>query len=421
MINSDTLSVPSDLPRPDLREIPRPNWIEIDLDALKRNLALIRSKIPSGTKVLLPVKADAYGHGSLALSWAAVHAGIDFFGVAHLFEGILLRQYGIKTPVLVLGPCVPEDFPYLVEFGLTPSLSHPDTARAFSEYLVSRGLSHRFHLKIDTGMHRFGVAADDLATIREMLALPGIEAEGMYTHMATADMPGHASTDVQIARFSQLADTLAAEGKRPPICHLANSAATLLHGDKLHFDMVRPGVALYGYNPMGIHPCEWPLSPVMALRSTIRTIHEVPAGEGVSYGHWWVAERPTKVAAVAIGYGDGYLRGEYNKGMVLIRGVACPILGRVCMDATMVDVSALPDVRIGETVDCIDGNLDSRISMETLASEHRTISYEITCRVARRLYRLYRWKGRTMRWDDLRNELGVPDFVEYPERKTVGP
>lgn len=407
------------LPLPDLSQIPRPNWIEINLDALVDNLRLIRSRIPSTTKVLLPVKADAYGHGSLAVSWAAVQAGIDFLGVAHLFEGILLRQYGIRVPILVLGPCVPADFPYLLEFDLTPTISSLGTARALSGYLAGQNATLNAHLKIDSGMHRFGIPSEDLATIRAILDLHPLRIEGMYSHLATADMPSHPSTERQIQRFSTLVQTLAAEGRKPTICHLGNSAATLTRPEEIHFDMVRPGVALYGYNPMGTHPAPWPLRPLLRMRSTVRTLHEVPAGEGVSYGHYWVATQPTKVAAVAIGYGDGYLRGEYNKGTVFIHGQACPILGRVCMDATMVDVSALSDVQVGDPVECINGEIDSRISMEALAAEHNTISYELTCRVARRLYRIYHWKGRVMRWDDLKTELGVPEFSEYPLRTAV--
>jgi len=217
----------NETPLPDLSRILRPNWIEIDLDALVDNLQLIRSRIPATTKVLLPVKADAYGHGSLAVSWAATHAGIDFLGVAHLFEGILLRQYGIRAPILVLGPCVPSDFPYLTEFSLTPTLSSLETAQALSEYLASQGQKLNAHIKIDSGMHRFGIAPENLDVIRSILALQPLHIEGMYTHLATADMPGHPATDRQIRRFRTLVSTLDAEGIKPSICHMGNSAATL--------------------------------------------------------------------------------------------------------------------------------------------------------------------------------------------------
>lgn len=404
-----------------LARIPRPNWIEINLDALVDNIRLIRSRVPAGTKILLPVKADAYGHGSLAVSWAAIHAGVDFLGVAHLFEGILLRQYGIRKPILVLGPCVPAEFNLLLTYQLTPTIANLETALAFDSYLQSENAILDGHLKIDSGMHRFGIPPEQLTVIRQILDLKNLNISGMYSHLATADVPGHPSTEKQIRRFSLLVQTLESENRKPAICHLGNSAATLTRTHEAHFDMVRPGLALYGYNPMGSYPAPWPLQPVLSMRATVRTLHEVPVGEGVSYGHYWIAQQPTKVAAVAIGYGDGYPRGEYNKGVVFIKGQACPILGRVCMDATMVDVSALPQVQVGDVVECINGLVDPRISMETLATDHNTIAYELTTRVARRLYRLYQWKGKTLRWDDAKIELGVPEFCEFPHLDSERP
>ncbi|MCK9181335.1 MAG: alanine racemase [Fibrobacteraceae bacterium] len=408
---------------PDLNNITRPNWIEINLDALSNNIQFIRKTIPKKTKILLPVKADSYGHGSLACAYAAKNSGANFLGVAHMTEGMLLRQYGIDLDILVLGPCIPADFPYFTEFSLTATISDLRTAISFDKYLEESGLSCKAHLGIDTGMHRYGIRFDDFDTIRKIVTLKHLKMEGMYTHLATADMLDKASnenTRRQIDRFSNLVELLTNEGIRPAICHCSSSAGTLRHPES-HFDMVRPGLVLYGYNPMGANPPEefkYPeLKPVMTIKSTIRTIHEVPAGEAVSYGQYWVAQQPTKIAAIAIGYGDGYLRGEYNKGFVLIRGELCPILGRVCMDATMVDVSRIPDVQIGETVDVVNGMADPRISMESVAEEHHTIPYEITSRVARRLYRKYIWKNRLIRWDDLKEEFKVPPFTEFPARK----
>lgn len=397
----------------DLSKITRPNWIEINLDALRQNVEFIRSIIPKHTKVFMPVKADAYGHGSLACSYAAVLAGVDYLGVAHMTEGILLRQYGVKAPILVLGPCIPADFPYLAEFGLTASISDEKTALLFDEYLAKSGDSAKAHLQVDTGMHRFGIRSDNFDSIRKILSQKHLEIEGMYTHLATADMPGNPNTSRQIDKFSRLVDVLLASGLRPKICHCSSSAGSLTHPES-HFDMVRPGLALYGYNPMGNTPAPWPIKPMMTIKSTVRWLHEVHAGESVSYGQYWTAQQNTKVASVAIGYGDGYLRGEYNKGFVLIRGEICPILGRVCMDAIMVDVSHIPDVQIGETVDVVNGEADFRISMESVADEHHTIPYEISVRVARRLYRKYIWKNRLLRWDDLKTELGFEEFTEHP-------
>jgi len=400
---------------PDLLKITRPNWIEINLDALDNNIKFVRSMIPPKTKLFLPVKADSYGHGSLACSFAAQACGIDYLGVAHFTEGMLLRQYGVTVPILVLGPCIPADFPYLAEFQLTATISDLRIAQAYDKYLEDTGLTAKAHLGIDTGMNRYGIRFDDFETIRTILSLKHLQMEGMFTHLATADMPGHPQTEKQITRYTNLLNVLEGDGLRPQICHCSSSAGTLLHPES-HFDMVRPGLVLYGYNPMGSGPCQWPLKPMMKIKATVRAIHEVTVGEGVSYGQYWVAQQPTKVATIAIGYGDGYLRGEYNTGFVLIRNQLCPILGRICMDATMVDVSQIPDVQIGETVDVVDGEANHTISMESLAELHHTIPYEITTRVARRLYRRYYWKNRLLRWDELKEEFHIPEYKEFPFR-----
>jgi alanine racemase len=230
--------------------------------------------------------------------------------------------------------------------------------------------------------------------VKKICELENLEVEGIYSHLATADMPEHFAMEKQLARFGDLLAFLEKEGMRPPLCHIANSAATLLFTNKIHYDMVRPGIALYGY--------EHPLKPVLRLRSTVRALREVEAGEGISYGHFFVAEKNMKVATIAIGYGDGYMRGEPSKGVIFINGKACPILGRVCMDACMVDVSEVPDVKIGDIAECINGEFSEQISVETFAKEHGTISYEITTRMARRLYRIYRYKGKMMRWDEVK-------------------
>ena len=293
---------------PDLNKIARPNWIEINLDALCNNIQFIRSQIPANTKILLPVKADSYGHGSLACSFAAKFGGADYLGVAHISEGMLLRQYGMDLPILVLGPCTPADFAYFVEFQLTAAITDIRTAMSFDQFLRDTGTTCKAHLAIDTGMNRYGFDAEDFNNIRAALSLKNLKFEGMFTHLATADMPGNPKTQIQIQRFARLVDVLEAEGLRPEICHCSSSAGTLLHPES-HFDMVRPGLALYGYNCMGATPSPWPIKPVMRIKATIRHIHDVKPGETVSYGGYWMAQQPTRIATVAIGYGDGYLRG----------------------------------------------------------------------------------------------------------------
>jgi len=370
--------------------VPRPNWIEINLDNLQSNISYVRGLLPHGVKILLPVKADAYGHGSLAISFAAIEAGVDFLGVAHLFEGIALRENGVKARILILGPCQESDFPFLEKYNLTPSFSDFETAKKCPSGM-------KIHIQIDTGMHRFGIKYDNIEDVKKICKLPGIEVEGLYSHLATADMPEHSAMDIQLVRFDRVVKELEREGLRPPICHIANSAATLSFAEKTHYDMVRPGIALYGY--------DFSVKPILRLRSTVRTLREVEAGEGISYGHFFIAKKNMLVATIAIGYGDGYLRGEPSKGVIFIRGKACPILGRVCMDACMVDASKVPEAQVGDIAECIDGEFSSKISVETFAAEHKTISYEITTRMARRLYRIYRYKGEIMDWRELSKKL----------------
>lgn len=371
-------------------EVPRPNWIEIDLDNLQSNIRYVRDLLPAGTKMLLPVKADAYGHGSLAISFAAIEAGVDFLGVAHLFEGIALRENGVNARILILGPCMESDFPFLQKYNLTPSISSYEIAKKCPA-------GTKIHVKADTGMHRFGIKYDDVEEIKKICELPNVEVEGLYSHLATADMPEHSAMEIQLVRFDRIVKDLESAGLRPPICHIANSAATLRFPQKTHYDMVRPGLAIYGY--------EFSVKPVLRLYATVRALREIEAGEGVSYGHFFVAQKNMRVATVAIGYGDGYLRGKPNEGVIFIRGKACPILGRVCMDACMVDTSDVPDVQVGDTAECINGEFSPKISVEAFAAAHNTISYEITTRMARRLYRIYKYKGAMMGWHELRSAL----------------
>ncbi|MDR2581579.1 MAG: alanine racemase [Fibromonadaceae bacterium] len=392
---------------PNFGEIPRPNWIEINLDHLQSNIRYIRSLLPAKTKILLPVKADAYGHGSLAISFAAMEAGIDFLGVAHLFEGIALRENGVKARILILGPCLESDFPLLKKHKLTPTIQDLETAKALSLHnhspLPTPHSPLKIHIKTDTGMHRFGVGFENFEEIKKICELPNLEVEGIYSHFATADMQGHSATESQLLRFDKLVNELEKQGIRPPLCHIANSPATLLT-NKAHYDMVRPGIALYGYDPFGEFPSRFPIKPVLKLRSTVRALRSVAKGEGISYGHFFVAEKDMRVATIAIGYGDGYLRGEPSQGVIYIHGKACPILGRVCMDACMVDISEVPNVQVGDLAECINGEFCEQISVEYFAKEHNTISYEITTRMARRLYRLYRYKGELMGWNELSNK-----------------
>jgi len=313
----------------------------------------------------------------------------------------------VSARILILGPCLEGDFPFLIKHNLTPSIQNLESAKALNSELSKQNSKLKIHIQIDTGMHRFGIKYDNFEEVKKICELPNIEVEGMYSHLATADMPEHPAMKIQLDRFEQLVKNLENAGVRPPLCHIANSPATFLFAEKTHYNMVRPGVALYGYDPLGELPSRFPIKPVLRLRSTVRALRQVEAGDGVSYGHFFKAEKNMLVATVAIGYGDGYLRGEPNKGVVFVNGKACPILGRVCMDACMIDVSGIPDVKIGDIAECINGEFSEQISVEAFAAEHKTIPYEITTRMARRLYRLYRYKGKTCGWHELRTGFAL--------------
>ena len=360
----------------------------------------------TGTRqLLLPVKADAYGHGSLACSFAASHSGAAaMLGVAHLFEGITLREWGQPLPVLVLGPALPEEFPHFLSHDLIPTLSGWSEIVAYEKFLASRGSSHPFHLKVDTGMNRYGVRWDEAATFDRLGDLRNARLQGLYSHLACAESQDFTFSLKQQERFLRVVHSVTPQ---PQWVHLSNSAGLLLH-PLPQANLGRPGLAAYGCSPIdGKRGTDLGLSPVLKMRATVRQVRLVQPGEGVSYGQRWTAERETRVAAVAIGYGDGFRRNPAPGTYLRIRGTACPILGSVCMDTTLVDVSHLSEIQTGDEVEVMGSSADPALSVETLAAACHTIPYELTCGVARRLYRRYRWQGELWRWDQLRNVLGV--------------
>jgi alanine racemase len=379
----------------------RPNGIGIDLDAFLHNLRTIKAHRP-GAAFLLPVKADAYGHGILAISYAAMRSGeVDVLGVAHVFEAVPLRQYGVDLPILVLGPLLPEDFDVVVEYNLIPTIVDLKTAQAFDRWLGEQGLQHRAHVKVDTGMSRYGVLWD-AKDLPELFALENLRCEGIFTHIACAENWESPSNALQIQRFEA---ALASLPQHPHWVHFANSASALHFGP--HWQtMIRPGLASYGYNPLYPEPSPIALKPVLELHATVRQIKTLPASEGISYGHRIRTQATTRIAAIAIGYGDGLLRTPHPDHGVWIRNRFCRILGTICMDTCMVEIGDL-DIHVGESVQVI-GTQDTRIHLEEVATRFGTIPYELTCAMARRLYRHYRWQGQWLRWDQLREHLAIP-------------
>lgn len=366
------------------------SWIEVDRGALAHNIRAMRALVGSQVRIFVPVKADGYGHGAVETAQTVLEAGADRVGVARVGEGVQLRQAGIGAPVHVLEPFHPDDLEAYLAHDLVPTVCTPEAASALDAAGRERGRAVRAHLKVDTGMGRLGLHAEsDRETILAMAALPGVEWEGLFTHFARADEPDLPHTDRQLGRFRGLEAALATRGLRPPILHAANSAALFLRPDA-RFEMVRPGLATYGYDPTeGRLPSGVSLRPALRLYSTVRHLTWVEPGDEVSYGGIWTASRRTRVAAIPLGYGDGFWRTHSNRLEVEVGGVLVPQIGRICMDIMMLDVTEVPGIALGDRVAVIDGERDARLSAERLARNQGTIVYEVTCDLGRRLERRF--------------------------------
>jgi len=365
-------------------------WAEIDLDALEHNFKALKAMLPKGCKLLAPVKSNAYGHGAVPVSRRLEALGCDMLAVACAAEGVELRQAGISLPILCLGSTPAELVPLLLEHDITQTVGDPDAALRLSRAAAETGKRLSVHIKLDTGMSRlgffWGIGGND-AVLRSLCAvfeLPGLTVTGMFTHFADAD-GSEDYTMEQFTRFLDARDALAEQGHTVPTLHCAASAAAILY-PCTHLDMVRPGIALYGYYPdaslEGL--VEGGLRPVMTVKSRIAAVRPLPKGTCVSYGRTAVLARDSLVAVVPMGYGDGYPRALSNRGHIRIRGTLCPILGRVCMDMCMVDVTDLEGLQAGEEAVIYDGELALKNAALT-----DTIVYELLCDISPRVPRVY--------------------------------
>lgn len=366
-------------------------WAEIDLDALAHNYRALRRMLPPGCRFLGLCKANAYGHGAAAVGLKLQELGAEMLAVACLEEALELRRVGVTIPILCLGQTDPAFAPDLLEHRIAQTVCDLDTATALSAAAVAAGGTLTIHVKVDTGMTRLGFLWQEereeqlLAEIDQLCALPGLVAEGLFTHFADAD-GSEGYTMGQLDRFLRVRQALEGRGRPFKICHCANSAA-MLHYPCTHMDMVRPGLVLYGY-----HPDDWSqglveegLRPVMTLKSRVAAVRQIPAGTAVSYGCTQVLQRDSRLAVLPIGYGDGYSR-QFSSGMeVLLGGRRCPVVGRVCMDMCMVDVTDLPQVAAGDVAVIYgqEGLLDQG------ARRADTVTYELLCNVNPRVPRVY--------------------------------
>lgn len=362
----------------------RPTWAEIRLENLRHNLIQIKKLVSPKTKIMVTVKADAYGHGLIPVSKKLVSSHVDSLGVASIDEGIKLREEGIKVPILILGMILENDIEPLFKFGLTPSVCDKRFAIALNDKAKKLG-PIKVHVKVDTGMGRIGVLHQDAERLVKYISkLKFIEIEGIFTHFAFADM-NREFTQYQIGLFNRLIDNLNKSGIHIPLKHSANSMGVIGY-DNSHFNMVRPGLVIYGLYPKGNLNIN--LRPVLSLKTKVIYVKGVPAGCGISYGHKYVTRNATKIVTLPIGYGDGYPRNLSNQGPVLIKGRVFRIAGIICMDQIMVDVGNAP-IRTQDEVVLIGTQGKNKITAEELARLTNTIPYEIVCGLGSRIPRVY--------------------------------
>ncbi|MBN1193171.1 MAG: alanine racemase [Coriobacteriia bacterium] len=362
-------------------------WVEVDVGAVARNVGALKALTKPGTKFMAVVKADGYGHGAEAVARAALGAGAERLGIATVEEALSLREAGLTAPLHILSEPPIEAAELLVEHGIIATVVSREFAIALSRAAMAVGAEGVFHLKIDTGMNRLGVRAEDAGDMALWLKdMPGLVFEGAFTHFATADSPGDWEFDRQTARLSAAVDAMRTEGVRPRIIHAANSAAIMLHPDT-HLDMVRCGIAMYGLHPSEGTRSVVRIEPAMSVKTRVSLVKRIGLGEGVSYGFTWHAGGPATIATIPLGYADGVHRVLSNKMEVLIGGRRCAQVGRICMDQLMVEIPGGLEVRPGDEVVLVGSQGGESISIDELAELAGTINYEMACGFALRMGR----------------------------------
>jgi alanine racemase len=361
----------------------------IDLGALEDNYRAIRSVLPAHVKVLCVVKADAYGHGATEVAHRLETLDVDYLGVATLDEGRDLREQGITTPILVMSGILPWDgIGPFYRNSLTPAVGDIATLNRIEEELVSHESPLKIHVKVDTGMGRLGFTLDEVPYVIERIkARQDLDVEGLMTHFASSEVRDEYGLN-QVRTFGKVATMFREGGVNPPILHMANSGALFKYDDAF-FDMVRVGISLYGSYPAKELAGTIPVRPVMRFVTKIAYIKEYAEGTALSYGRTFVTNRRTRVAYVPVGYADGYPRALSNKGAVLIKGQRCSIVGRVCMDWFLVDITDFRDVGVEDEVTLIGQWENDAVTADEIAELAGTIPYEVLCKVSKRVLRVY--------------------------------
>lgn len=365
-------------------------YATVDLDAIRQNMEAMKANIAKGTMICGVVKSDGYGHGSVPVA-KAVEDLVWGYAVAAVEEGWVLRDHHITKPILVLGYVPEEEFESLVEQEIRYTVSEWKEVEILSKIAQKLGKNAYVHIKMDTGMGRIGLrSAEEILTLAQKIEnLPNIVIEGIFTHMATADMADKTKAKEQIRMFKEMLQLLENNGIYIPIRHCSNSAG-IIDLKEANIDMVRAGIALYGLYPSAeVNKENVCLTPALELKSIVSYLKTVPKGSPIGYGATFVTQKETKVATVSIGYGDGYPRALSNKGYALVRGKKAPIIGRICMDQFMMDVSDIPEIQQGDTVTLIGKDQNEQITVEELAELAGTFNYEFVCDLGKRIPRVY--------------------------------
>ncbi len=369
-----------------------PVWAEINLHAIAHNVKQLKGVMSPGTGLMAVVKANGYGHGAAQIARIALENGASYLGVARAAEGEALRQEGIEAPVLVLGYTPPANYPSLLRNNLAQTISSLGEAGELSAAAAREGKKAVIHIKADTGMGRLGFCSTDTGSERDILsiaALPHLEAEGIFTHFAAADSKNKDYTLAQWGKFNTLLHNLAVKGLSFRYRHAANSAA-IIDLPETNLDLVRAGIAMYGAYPSGeVEKNRVFLQPAMTVKALVAHVKKVPTGTGISYGVTYTTPEQTVVATIPAGYADGYSRLLSSRGEVLVRGRRAPVIGRICMDQFMVDVTGISGVAPGEETVLLGRQNGNEISADELAAKTGTISYEIFCMINARVPRIY--------------------------------
>lgn len=385
-------------------------WVEIDLDRLRKNFGAVREKVGDKRKILVAVKADAYGHGAVEISRTLQKEGADMLGVASVDEAFELKYGGIDCPIIILSPTIFDFAPLIVENNFISNVSNFEYAKRLSMIAISMNKKAKVHIEIDTGMGRTGVLwSEALNFVEKVAGLKGIEMEGIFTHFAVAE-EGPAYTQEQTEKFLDILDQLDRSEIRIPLKHCANSAGILNYPDS-YLNMVRPGLIIYGLLPSSTSTTI-DISPIMSFKSRVVHIQTVPKGNSISYGRNFITQRNSIIATISVGYGDGYSRSLSNIGEVIIRSKRAPIVGAVCMDLTMVDCTDIDTVQLGDEVTLIGRDGDEEITPDEIASLIGTISYEVTSCIGPRVPRIFARNGLPSR---IKSLLGREDcFLNGP-------